>query len=108
MITHEDVFVLDVFQHQQLQKEVSSEASQSETNPWPSGVSIQGLRENEQRHTHHFLELGLNLLRRELLAQRRLPEQHVTVVGQQLRTFGLWLSFQTHPANTAHVNGPSV
>lgn len=54
--------------------------------------------------TYHFLELGLDLLRGELLAQRGLPQEHVTVVGQQLWTLGLWLSFQTYPVKTGEEN----
>ena len=46
--------------------------------------------------TYHFLEFELYLLRAELLAQRSLPQQHVTVVGQQLWTLGLWLTFKAH------------
>lgn len=48
-------------------------------------------------HTYHFLELGLDLLRCKFLAQRGFPQQHITVVGQQLWTLGLWLSLQPHP-----------
>lgn len=43
--------------------------------------------------TYHFLELCLYLLRGELLAQWGLPQEHVTVVGQQLWTLGFWLGF---------------
>ena len=50
--------------------------------------------------THHFLELGLNLFRGELLAERGFPQEHVAVVGQQLWTLGLWLSFQSYPVMT--------
>lgn len=94
MVAHEHVFVLDVFQHQQLQEEVKELIKNPGAPPSTGGGGV----------THHFLQLGLDLLRRQLLAQRRLPQQHVAVVGQQLRTFGLWLSFQAHAVNREQVS----
>lgn len=46
--------------------------------------------------THHFFQFELDFLWGELLAQSSLPQQHVTVVCQQLRTLWLRLSLHTH------------
>lgn len=41
--------------------------------------------------THHVSQLALDLVRGESLAEGGLPQQHVTVVGQQLGTLRLRL-----------------
>ena len=46
--------------------------------------------------THNISQLLLHFLRSQFLAEWRLPEQHITVVGQQLWALGLWLCFRSH------------
>lgn len=46
-------------------------------------------------NTYHIFQLGFDFFGCEFFADRRFPEQHITVVRQQLRTFGLRLRLCT-------------
>ena len=90
VITHENVFILDVLQHQQLQGEKIEEGIRVRTEERRRAIS-----KSNRTETHHFFEFELDLLWVELLAERSFPQQHVAVVRQQLRT--LWLGLSLHP-----------
>lgn len=51
----------------------------------------------DRTKSHHFFEFEFYFLWGEFLAERSFPQQHVTVVCQQLRTLWLRLSLHTHP-----------
>ena len=51
-----------------------------------------------ERAPYNILEFLLNIFGSELLAEWCFPQQHITVVGQQFRTLGLWLSLCPDPA----------